>query len=237
MRQFQGWLWHFRNRSTCRCAVGHGENFFPHAPTGPIMDAMSTPRYYAEALTDFARAFQKAQQCRAIRDATAMMLATADRAAHPSVRTMLLKGVDARGVVVYTELDSRKGRMLRQNPRAALTFLWHPIGQQVHVEGRVASVSRLEADAYWATRPRETQIGAWASRQSHPLRSRAALLARLRAAERRVRSRLVPRPAMWSGFRVIPDRIEFWTEGAHRLHHRRLYARRGARWVKQLLYP
>ena len=201
------------------------------------MVGMSIDRRYAEALRTFARVFRQAQGCRAIRDATAMLLATANRAAHPSVRAVLLKGVDVRGFVFYTNRESRKGRELAKNPRAALTFLWHPLGYQVHIEGRAIPVTDAEADAYWATRPRDTQIGAWASRQSRPLASRAGLLAHARRCARKFRDRLVPRPAGWGGFRVIPDRIEFWKEGANRLHHRRLYERRGRRWACRWLYP
>ncbi len=198
---------------------------------------MPISRYYAEALRTFARVFDQAKRCRTIRDATAMLLATANRVGRPSVRAVLLKGVDARGFVFYTNVESRKGRELVKNPRAALTFLWHPIGYQVHIEGRALPVTDAEADAYWASRPRESQLGAWASMQSRPLTSRRALLARFRRYQQRFRRQLVPRPAVWTGFRVIPDRIEFWTEGTRRLHYRRLYERRGRRWIRRWLYP
>ncbi|MBI4341566.1 MAG: pyridoxamine 5'-phosphate oxidase [Candidatus Omnitrophica bacterium] len=198
---------------------------------------MSTTRVPREALQAFSRVFRQARRCPAIRDATAMVLATGGRGGRPSVRAMLLKGLDARGFVFYTNLGSRKGRALAANPRAALTFLWHPIRQQVHVEGRVEHVSDGEADAYWATRPRDSQLGAWASRQSRPLGSRAALLARYRRVQRRFRGQPVPRPRAWTGFRVMPDRIEFWKEGSFRLHHRLLYERRGRRWIRRLLHP
>ena len=193
---------------------------------------------YAEALGAFRRDFRRARKSPLIRDATVMLLATADRGGKPSVRAVSLKGFDARGFVFYTNKQSRKGRKLSKNPNAALVFLWHPIKRQVHIEGRVEAVTEEEADAYWKTRPRESQIGAWASLQSKPLRSRRLLLERFSDYARRFEGRPVPRPKVWTGFRVVPDRIEFWKEGAFRLHERTLYMRQGAsHWLKRLLYP
>lgn len=166
-----------------------------------------------------------------------MALATADRQGRPSVRTVLLKGLDDRGLVFYTNLKSRKARQLATNPRAAVCLYWDPLMLQVLVEGRIRPVSRAEADAYWATRPRVSQLGAWASDQSAPLARRAILLARYRQVARRFAGRPIPRPAWWSGFRLIPDWIEYWTSRPRRLHHRLLYHRRGPRWVSTLLYP
>ncbi len=194
-------------------------------------------KYYSQALRTFSRLFQKARKSKTIRDATAMVLATADQAGRPSVRAVLLKGVDDRGFVFYTNKESRKGRKLLENPQAALTFLWHPIGQQVHIEGRVEQVTDAEADAYWSTRPRDSQLGGWASLQSQPLANRLALVRRVSEFAVRFRGKPVPRPAVWTGFRVVPNRIEFWKEGAFRLHHRLLYVRRGNRWARLQLYP
>lgn len=198
---------------------------------------MSPSSVYAHALAHFYRVLGQAKRCARIRDATAMLLATATRRGQPSLRAVLLKGVDERGFVFYTNLESRKGRELISNPRAALTFLWHPIRQQVHIEGRIVPVTEQEADAYWVTRPRDSQIGAWASRQSEALSSRKALVAKFRYYQRKFRGKSVPRPAAWSGLRVVPDRIEFWKEGSFRLHHRLLFKRGEGRWVRQLLYP
>ena len=172
-----------------------------------------------------------------LREPTAMALATADRAGRPSVRTVLLKGLDARGLVFYTNLHSRKGRALAANPRAALGFYWDPLRRQILIEGRVEPVRAGEADAYWATRPRASQLAAWASQQSQPLDRRATLLARLAAARRRFAGRPVPRPPHWSGLRLLPDRIEFWIARPNRLHERLCYVRRGHRWTRTLLYP
>ena len=194
-------------------------------------------KHYNEALRAFSKLFLKAKKCKAIRDATAMLLATADRAGRPSMRAVLLKGVDERGFVFYTNTESRKGRKLLDNPQAALTFLWHPIGYQVHIEGRVERVTDAEADHYWSTRSRDSQLGAWASLQSRPLAHRRVLLARVLEQAKRFYGKPVPRPAVWSGFRVIPDRIEFWKEGAFRLHERQLYERRGSKWSCTRLYP
>jgi pyridoxamine 5'-phosphate oxidase len=168
---------------------------------------------------------------------TAMTLATADHAGRPMARTVLLKGISNGGFVFFTNEQSRKGRQLADNPRAALCFFWSGIDQQVLVEGRVSRVSRPEADAYWMTRPRQSQIGAWASQQSRPLKNRAALLKRYREFERRYKGKAVPRPAYWVGFRVAPSRIEFWRCGDFRLHRRTAFTKSGRRWKATLLNP
>ena len=171
-------------------------------------------------------------------DPVAMALATADAEGRPSVRMVLMKGHDARGFVFYTNLDSRKGAELVSNPRAALLFHWKSLRRQVRIEGAVEPVSHAEADAYFGTRSRDSRLGAWASDQSRALESRAAFEARYEAMRSRFGSGEVPRPPRWSGWRVMPERIEFWSDRPHRLHERRLFTRRdGGGWDEGLLYP
>lgn len=171
-------------------------------------------------------------------DPTAMALATADSDGRPSVRMVLLKGHDERGFVFYTNSRSRKGGELAANPVAALLFHWKSLRRQVRVEGAVEPVSAEEADAYFATRARDSQLGAWASDQSAPLDERATFEARYEAERARHEGGEVPRPPHWWGYRVRPERIEFWTDRAHRLHERRLFTR-GADggWTEGLLFP
>lgn len=166
-----------------------------------------------------------------------MALATADASGGPSVRFVLLKQADQDGLVFYTRETSRKGRELGANPRAAGVFHWEAIGRQVRFEGAVEQVSSAEADAYWRTRPRESQLGAWASKQDAPLASRDALIARWKAMCKRYRGRSVPRPSGWTGYRVVPDAIEFWTQRPARLHHRELFTRTRTGWKVRLLQP
>jgi pyridoxamine 5'-phosphate oxidase len=168
---------------------------------------------------------------------TAVALATADAAGRPSSRMVLLKAFDERGFVFYTNLESRKGRQLRENPRAALTFYWPPLAEQVQAEGTVERVTEEEADAYFATRARESQLGAWASRQSEPLPSRWTLLRRVVETARRYPVGSVPRPPYWSGYRVRPDRIEFWTSSRFRLHLREVWVLTDGAWRHSRLYP
>ena len=171
-------------------------------------------------------------------DPTAMALATADAGGRPSVRMVLMKGHDQRGFVFYTNLDSRKGGELAVNRQAALLFHWKSLRRQVRIEGPVAPVSEADADAYFATRARDSQLGAWASDQSRPLESRAAFEARFAEAQRRFDGQPVPRPPHWSGFRIVPRSIEFWSDGAHRLHERRLFTLEAdGSWREGLLYP
>jgi pyridoxamine 5'-phosphate oxidase len=170
-------------------------------------------------------------------DATAMALATASASGRPSVRMVLLKEASQRGFVFFTNFESAKARDLSENPRAALCFYWPSLGEQVRVEGQVERVSDSESDAYFATRPAGSQIAAWASRQSDVLKAREDLLARVEKIRARFAGGEVPRPPFWGGFRLLPDRIEFWRQADDRLHHRDLYTRDGERWQKQLLYP
>lgn len=172
-----------------------------------------------------------------IPDPTAMALGTIENGSQPSVRIVLLKAFDERGFVFYTNYEGRKGRHLLMHPRAALCFYWAPIDIQVRIEGTVTKVSDAEADAYFATRARLSQIGAWASRQSKPLETPTALDDRVADYQRKFEGKTVPRPAFWSGFRVVPERIEFWKAHPNRLHERHLYSRDGDGWKIETLYP
>lgn len=170
-------------------------------------------------------------------DPTAAALATADLTGTPSVRFVLVKQVDARGLVFFTNTLSRKGRELASNPTAALAFHWHTLGQQVRVEGTIERVDAEEADRYFGTRPRESQLGAWASEQSEPIADRDALAAKLSAVQQRFGSADVPRPPHWGGYRLVPSRIEFWHDQRGRLHDRILYTRHAQGWVVSRLQP
>jgi pyridoxamine 5'-phosphate oxidase len=171
-------------------------------------------------------------------DPEAMAVATADARGRPSVRMVLLKGHGPEGFTFYTNADSRKGGELAANPNAALMFHWKTLRRSVRVEGPVEAVSGEEADAYYETRARDSQLGAWASDQSRPLDRRATLEARFAAAAAKFDGQPVPRPSHWRGFRIVPNAIEFWSDGAHRLHDRRLFVRGdGGGWSEGLLYP
>ena len=191
----------------------------------------------ADPIARFAALFEEARRKEGS-DPTAVSLATAGRDARPSARMVLLKGADPRGFVFFTNRESRKARDLDANPSAALCVYWPVLGVQVRVEGEVERVSEAESDEYFATRSRESQLGAWASAQSRPLASREALLAAFRQAEARFEGGPVPRPPYWGGYRVVPSRIEFWRAGDHRLHHRELFVREEGAWRgPQLLAP
>lgn len=191
---------------------------------------------YAEALTRFDELYARAMES-GLRDANAMTVATVGSNGRPASRVVLLKSHDARGFVFYTNYDSRKGDELFANPYAALCLFWHELHEQVRIEGLCHPVPDEEGDAYFATRPRLSQIGAWASDQSRPLASRALFEQRIAEVEARFAGRDVARPPRWSGFRVVPQRIEFWRGIENRLHERTVYWPEGGQWHKGLLFP
>jgi pyridoxamine 5'-phosphate oxidase len=170
-------------------------------------------------------------------DITPVALATADRRGRPSVRIVLLRGLDERGFVFHTNYDSRKGRELAENPYGALCFHWPTLEEQIRVEGPVERLPDAESDAYFGGRPRGSQIGAWSSAQSRVLDSRETLEQRIKEAESRFAGQPVPRPPFWGGFRLKPERLEFWYGRQDRLHERVLYTREGDRWKVERLYP
>lgn len=170
-------------------------------------------------------------------DANAMALATATPDGMPAVRVVLLKGHDRGGFVFYTNLESAKGRDLAANPRAELCFHWKSLKRQVRIAGAVGPVGEAEADAYFASRPRASRIGAWASRQSRPLDRRETFDARIAELDARFPGEAVPRPEFWSGFRLVPERFEFWQDRAFRLHDRILFTAAGSGWARGRLYP
>lgn len=173
-----------------------------------------------------------------VNDPNAMILATATPDGRPSARTVLLKGWDERGFVFYTNKESRKGEELRRNPKAFLLFYWKSVHRQIRIEGAVEDVAEAEADAYYASRPRISRLGAWASSQSRPLAERAILEEKLAEAERRFPGDDIPRPGYWSGYRVQPELFEFWQDMPFRLHDRTVYSRSPTGvWTQNKLFP
>jgi pyridoxamine 5'-phosphate oxidase len=190
----------------------------------------------SEPYEQFRRWFAEAEASEP-NDPNAMAIASVGADGQPSVRMVLLKDADTRGFVFYTNYESRKGRQLQETRKAALLFHWKTLGRQVRVEGAVENVTDQEADAYFASRHRSSQIGAWASQQSRPLESRFELEKRVAAFAAKYAIGTVPRPPYWSGFRVVPDRIEFWENKPFRLHDRLVYRRAGDGWTTEKLYP
>jgi pyridoxamine 5'-phosphate oxidase len=196
------------------------QDLIPHGDPLALFDA-----WFAEAQTSEPN------------DANAMALATATAEARPSVRMVLLKGHGPDGFVFYTNAESRKGREIAENPHAALLFHWKSLRRQVRIEGSLTEVTSTEADAYFHSRPRVSQMGSAASDQSRPLDSRKTYLDRVEALAARLEGQTVPRPPHWTGFRLAPDAFEFWHDRPNRLHERRRFTREGERWTSTLLYP
>jgi pyridoxamine 5'-phosphate oxidase len=172
-----------------------------------------------------------------LHEPNAMIVATATREGHPSARTVLLKGYDERGFVFYTNYEGRKARELETNPACALLFYWGELERQVRIEGCAGRISDDESDAYFASRPRGSRLGAWASDQSRPVEDRNVLEDRVRSLEAEYEGREIPRPPFWGGYRVEPDAIEFWQGRDNRLHDRLVYRRNGGVWKMQRLQP
>ena len=190
----------------------------------------------ADPITEFRRRLALAAP-REAESGTAMTLATVDAGRQPSARIVLLKHVDPRGFVFFTNYGSRKARALDSAPRAALCWFWPSIAQQVRAEGIIERIDGTESDAYFASRPRGSQVGAWASRQSETLPDRITLVERVAEVEARFAGLPIPRPPFWGGYRLSPERVEFWTGEESRLHQRWLYRRDGASWTTERLYP
>lgn len=186
---------------------------------------------------EFFQQWYKEAEALNLKEPAAMALATADKQARPSVRIVLLKGITEKGFYFYTNLTSRKGRELIENPHASLCFYWMDLGRQVRVEGKVEKATAKEADDYFASRRRGSQLGAWASKQSQPMESEGDLALRLAEITKEFEAGPVPRPPFWSGFCLVPERIEFWQEGEYRLHTRMVYTRDVKNWKIERLYP
>jgi pyridoxamine 5'-phosphate oxidase len=181
--------------------------------------------------------FNKARKNKKIEDATAMSLATATKEGMPSVRMVLLKKMDERGFIFYTNLESRKSKELFENPWASVCFYWPPLGRQIRITGGVEQVADSVADEYFAVRPRQSQIGAWASQQSRLMKSPSELVKNVAKMALKFPLKKIPRPPFWSGFRIIPYSFEFWQDKAFRLHERVLYTKEKDSWKRVWLFP
>jgi pyridoxamine 5'-phosphate oxidase len=202
----------------------------------PVRKALGSRQHKDDPIALFQSWFKEAIDS-GIKEPSAMTVATVDRDGSPDARMILLKGVDERGFVFYTNLGSAKGQALMHDRRVALCFYWVDIGKQVRVRGRANIVSEGEADAYFATRPRLSQISAWASKQSQAMRGYFELETEVAKTAFRFGLGKIPRPPFWSGFRVVPERIEFWIQKPFRRHHRIVYERTSEDWQKRWLYP
>ena len=211
------------------------------------MDAASLRKEYTRAglneadvapdpISQFHRWFEETLAAN-LHEPNAMIVATATRDGHPSARTVLLKGYDERGFVFYTNYEGRKAEEIEANPRCALLFYWGELERQVRIEGRAGRISGEESDAYFASRPRGSRLGAWASEQSRPVENRSVLEERVRSLEAEYEEREIPRPPFWGGYRVEPDLIEFWQGRENRLHDRLVYRRNGGVWKMERLQP
>ena len=185
----------------------------------------------------FGKWFEAAKKSKTIVDATALCVSTVDPKGRPDARMVLLKNYDARGFVFYTNLHSSKGKQLEKHPYAALTFHWDALQKQIRIQGKTEIVPDAEADAYWRTRPRLSQLGAWASKQSEELSTRTILIKDVAKLALKYGTGPVPRPPYWTGVRVIPEKIEFWQGQLNRLHDRFLYTLRDDGWQVRRLYP
>ena len=195
------------------------------------------PAYGEDPFARFKASFERASAAESF-DASRAALATVSVAGQPSVRFVLVKKVDERGFVFFTNFTSSKGRQLTANPRASLAYHWASIGEQVRVEGSVVRIDERESDAYFATRPRGSQLGAWASAQSTPIESRAQLEQNLaRVTERFATHAQIPRPPHWGGFRIVPSLIEFWCDQPNRMHDRIVFTRDTSSWLRARLQP
>jgi len=201
------------------------------------MRLLTRAQLASHPIAQFARWYADARRCRAIPYANVMCLSTVDRRGWPDARFVLLKDVDRQGFVFYGNIRSAKGRALLAVPKAALTLYWEALRRQVRVQGRTELVSDKDADAYFRTRPRASQLAAWASPQSAPIPGRELLERRVADMARRFHQQSVPRPPFWVGFRVRPERLEFWQERPNRLHDRFRYTQRGHRWRIEQLAP
>lgn len=201
------------------------------------MRPLSRKELSSDPIRQFGVWFRQVKRARRVPMPDAMCLSTVRKDGAPEGRLVLLKGFSRSGFVFYTNLESPKAQALLARPRAALTFYWEPPGRQVRVVGRTRLVSKQDADAYFQTRPRMSQIGAWASIQSAPLPDRSILDSRVAQLMKEFAGKKIPRPANWTGFRVEPEQIEFWQKGDYRLNDRFLYKRSGGRWRITRLYP
>lgn len=185
----------------------------------------------------FSKWYDEAKNNPNIEDHSAVILATADKQGRPSARAVLLKAFDERGFVFYTNFESQKGKELLENPYAALCFYWEALGKQIRIEGKTERVSDRQADEYFDSRPLQSRIGAWASRQSRELTGRFELEKRVAKYTAKFAFKKVPRPDYWSGFRLLPEKIEFWKSGAFRLHDRLVYYKKEGAWESKFLFP